>query len=90
MFHDNGGSEYNYEKLYNELIYAVGKVFPGESRHETALRYIRKAEQDEYVPAKEQKVKTRSSPVIVSTNKGGWAVYWSVRDIIFGSNKKEK
>ena len=29
---------------YNELIYAVGTKFPGESRHETALRYIRQAE----------------------------------------------
>jgi len=26
--------------LYNELIYAVASKFPGESRHETALRYI--------------------------------------------------
>jgi len=30
---------------YYELLYAVGRVFPGESRHETALRYIRDAEQ---------------------------------------------
>lgn len=29
---------------YNELLMAVGKKFPGESRHETALRYIREAE----------------------------------------------
>jgi hypothetical protein len=27
-----------------ELIYAVGNKYPGESRHETALRYIRQAE----------------------------------------------
>lgn len=31
-------------KLYDELIYAVARVFPGESRHETALRYINEAE----------------------------------------------
>lgn len=30
--------------LYDELIYAVERKFPGESRHETALRYIREAE----------------------------------------------
>lgn len=29
---------------YNELIMAVAKKFPGESRHETALRYINQAE----------------------------------------------
>jgi len=30
---------------YDELIMAVGKCFPGESRHQTALRYIRRAEE---------------------------------------------
>ena len=30
---------------YNELLYAVARKFPGESRHETALRYIRDAEE---------------------------------------------
>jgi len=35
----------NCEKdLYYELLYAVGKKYPGESRHETALRYILSAE----------------------------------------------
>lgn len=34
----------NQEK-YHELLYAVGNKWPGESRHETALRYIRNAEQ---------------------------------------------
>lgn len=29
---------------YNELIFAVGNKYQNESRHETALRYIRKAE----------------------------------------------
>lgn len=31
---------------YDELILAVGKKWPNESRHETALRYIRSAEDD--------------------------------------------
>ena len=29
---------------YHELLYAVGHKFPDESRHDTALRYIRQAE----------------------------------------------
>ena len=29
---------------YGELIYAVGMKHPGETRHETALRYIMQAE----------------------------------------------
>jgi hypothetical protein len=32
------------EILYHELLYAVGNLYPNETRHETALRYIRKAE----------------------------------------------
>ncbi len=32
------------DTLYMELLLAVGKKYPGESRHETALRYIRNAE----------------------------------------------
>lgn len=31
-------------KLYDELIMEVATKHPGESRHETALRYIRSAE----------------------------------------------
>lgn len=30
--------------LYNELLYAVARKFPNETRHDTALRYIREAE----------------------------------------------
>ncbi len=30
--------------LYAELMYAVERVFPNESRHQTALRYIRETE----------------------------------------------
>lgn len=29
---------------YNELLYAVGNKYPNESRHQTALRYIKQAE----------------------------------------------
>lgn len=29
---------------YKELVMAVARKFPGESRHQTALRYIREAE----------------------------------------------
>lgn len=32
------------DEKYAELIYAVANKYPGESRHETALRYIRQAE----------------------------------------------
>lgn len=35
----------DYKTLYHELLYAVGNHYPGESRHETALRYIRRAEE---------------------------------------------
>ena len=31
-------------KLYHELLYQVATKHPGETRHETALRYIRNAE----------------------------------------------
>lgn len=39
------GTALDYEVRYFELIYAVGNKYAGESRHETALRYIRKAEE---------------------------------------------
>ena len=32
------------QEKYNELLYAVGIKWPNETRHETALRYIREAE----------------------------------------------
>ena len=31
-------------RRYLELLFAVGRIFKGESRHETALRYIRETE----------------------------------------------
>ena len=32
------------EAKYHELLYAVERKFPGETRHQTALRYIKEAE----------------------------------------------
>lgn len=37
----------DYEALYHELLFAVGNKYSNESRHETALRYIRNAERPE-------------------------------------------
>ena len=46
-----GGDEIDYDKeyfilldKYNELIYAVERKFDNETRHQTALRYIRETE----------------------------------------------
>jgi hypothetical protein len=39
---------------YLQLIYGVARVFPGETRHETALRYIREAETKPTGPAMEK------------------------------------
>lgn len=33
----------DYKARYEELLYAVGEKWPGESRHETALKYIQQA-----------------------------------------------
>ena len=41
--------------MYNELLYAVARKFPGESRHETALRYIRQAEEVHAGPCMQNK-----------------------------------
>ena len=38
----------DYKEKYHELLYAVAKKHPGESRHETALRYIKNAESGMY------------------------------------------
>lgn len=40
--------ENDYEKLYHELIYQVESKHPNESRHETALRYIKERENRKY------------------------------------------
>ena len=36
------------EEKYQELIMAVEKKYEGETRHETALKYIRRAENKDY------------------------------------------
>lgn len=36
---------------YDELLYAVAMKYPGESRHQTALRYIRQAERQSHQAA---------------------------------------
>jgi len=41
------GSEKDTRDLYNELIMAVACKFPGETRHQTALRYIMERESRE-------------------------------------------
>ena len=37
---------------YHELIMAVETKYPGETRHQTALKYIQRAEEPSNVPAK--------------------------------------
>lgn len=39
------------EEKYNELLYAVGRKYEGETRHETALRYIKYADNENIVAA---------------------------------------
>ena len=34
-------------RLYSQLIQAVGSKYPNESRHQTALRYIERGNQNE-------------------------------------------
>lgn len=40
---------------YNELIFAVGNKYPNETRHETALKYIRRAEKSDGVARTEKR-----------------------------------
>ena len=40
------------DELYNELLFAVGRKHLNETRHQTALRYIRQAEMPSSEPAK--------------------------------------
>lgn len=45
--------EIKWRNLYNELIFSVGNKFDKETRHETALRYIRQSETHNESPASE-------------------------------------
>lgn len=42
----------DYKELYFSLIYLVSKKHPGETRHETAARCIRQAQESNNEPAK--------------------------------------
>ena len=48
VWHDQAAAElrrlHEVEGRYHELLYAVGNKYEGESRHQTALRYIQQAE----------------------------------------------
>lgn len=44
MFHEMQERAERAEAKYDELLMAVQRKFPGETRHETALKYIRDAE----------------------------------------------
>ena len=41
------------DDLYYELLFAVGNKYPDETRHQTALRYIKQAEMSSAGPAKD-------------------------------------
>ncbi len=60
MASDSIDYEHEYFTLldkYNELIYAVERKFDNESRHQTALRYIRETENAKKEPQQAQMVK---------------------------------
>lgn len=40
----------DYKKLYYSLVMLVGNKYPGESRHDTAARYIMQAESQNNTP----------------------------------------
>lgn len=42
--HPESSQGIDYKALYEELLYAVGNKYEGETRHQTALRYIQRAE----------------------------------------------
>lgn len=44
----------NLRRNYFALLFAVERVFPGESRHDTALRYIRETEARSHGPCDSQ------------------------------------
>ncbi len=48
---------------YNELIYAVARKFDNESRHQTALRYIRATEDAVSEPQQAKTVKPWIEPI---------------------------
>jgi hypothetical protein len=47
-----GGDDDSIEKRYFQLIFQVGNKYEGESRHMTALRYLKNAEDGNSEPSK--------------------------------------
>jgi hypothetical protein len=45
--------EPDYKALYHELLFAVGNKYPDETRHQTALKYIRRAEEPKETAAQQ-------------------------------------
>lgn len=65
-------------KLYFDLLYAVERKFPGESRHTTALRYIREAEGKTTGPAQRQ-IDHEPHDIKVRKERGsrqGYSIFW--------------
>ena len=53
VIEDNQDELERIKAKYYELIYAVERKFPNESRHETALKYIKQAENSKTQTASE-------------------------------------
>jgi hypothetical protein len=53
-----------YKRLYHELIMQVGRKFPGETRHQTALRYIK--ERENFQSADSSQVAIDKEPILES------------------------
>lgn len=49
------------QEKYMELLYAVASKFPNETRHQTALRYIKNSESHNDMAAKEENHDTRNN-----------------------------
>jgi len=80
---DNDIVDYNKEYFilldkYNELIYAVERKFENETRHQTALKYIREAEK---VVNEPQSVKTVTPWVEPKFEKKEWYITPTVPNI---------
>jgi hypothetical protein len=57
----DGEWAYDYKTLYFELLYAVASKHPGETRHQTALRYIRQRENMPANPAQASQSRSNSN-----------------------------
>jgi hypothetical protein len=59
------------EAKYYDLIYAVSQKWPNETRHETALRYIRQAETITNEPAQSNAEMDNGERNVKVSRKGG-------------------